>query len=291
MNFQDSLKRKGAIMVSGMGRSGTSWVGDMINSNNDCRVLFEPFFPGRVPEANGFEYIQYLNPEHDDPKLARQAGLILSGRLHNQWVDRSSLPFPCSHILIKDIRTNLMLGWLKKIEPELRIVVVIRQPLQVILSWKKLKWGRGWANKKRDIDIILSQKMLLEDYPVIKEALNLVDIDDFFESLVLQWCIFQMVPMRQFCDNDIYYLFYEKLVTRPDEELARLLHFLTMRTEKKLDTSLLLSQSQTNFLGRDYRKDTDLLLNGWKNEFSLKQREKAQTIMGLFSLDVPYCYE
>ncbi len=64
-----------------------------------------------------------------------------------------------------------------------------------------------------------------------------------------------------------------------------------MRTEKKLDTSLLLSQSQTNFLGRDYRKDTDLLLNGWKNEFSLKQREKAQTIMGLFSLDVPYCYE
>ena len=52
------------IIVAGMGRSGTTWGVNIINHDNSYRVLFEPFSPASVVEAEEFEYVQYIRFPH-----------------------------------------------------------------------------------------------------------------------------------------------------------------------------------------------------------------------------------
>ena len=62
-----------SIILAGMGRSGTTWAGNIINYDQSYRILFEPFLPARVKEAKGFEYLQYLNPDCDNVTLAKSS--------------------------------------------------------------------------------------------------------------------------------------------------------------------------------------------------------------------------
>ena len=134
--------------LSGMGRSGTTWAAEVINCDGKYRIVFEPFNPHHVDEARSFEYIQYLSGENRNIALMTSARGILNGRVSNRWVDRESRPGVFRRRIIKDIRSNLMLAWLGAIAPRMPIVLLIRHPLSVALSWLKLGWGteanKGW---------------------------------------------------------------------------------------------------------------------------------------------------
>ena len=75
------------ILISGMGRSGTTWLSEIINHDNKYRDIFEPFNPNKVPYAKEFKYIQYLNNENKDLKLSNTAKSILSGKIRSNWTD------------------------------------------------------------------------------------------------------------------------------------------------------------------------------------------------------------
>ena len=281
MNSHSSIP---PVLVSGMGRSGTTWVGDLINYDNTYRELFEPFFPGRVQEADCFNYIQYLNPQTEDAHLENQAQTILAGKLRNNWVDRKADALQNPNILVKEIRTNLMLGWLKRIVPGLKIVVLIRHPLQVVHSWFRMGWGRNAQGTIRDIDLILSQERMLQDYPEIINLSNMFNLDDYFESVVFQWCLFNYIPQKQLQASENHVLYYEDLILKPYQALEDLFCYLERPYQKETLCRNLSIPSQTNYLLRDPRKDKQYLLNGWREAFTQKQKDKAISIVGAFGL-------
>ncbi|QJR81958.1 hypothetical protein CA267_014960 [Alteromonas pelagimontana] len=284
----DVGKDDDVIFMSGMGRSGTTWLGDIVNYDRKSRILFEPFHPTKVKEANKFEYIQYLNPEETDETLEKQARTILAGKVRNSWVDRDNHKFFYYKRIIKDIRCNLMLGWLKKLSKDLPIILPIRHPLQVVSSWSNLGWGKETEGNRSDFEIIMSQQKLLSDFPLIKKAAESIDSSDFVERTVFLWCVFYYVPLQQLKPAQFHIVYYENLIIEYESEVRKLFRYLEKPFNLTLIEKSLNRSSSTNFLKRDFETDQAQLIEGWKSTFTTEQIEKAQHLLAMFKLDALY---
>src|SRR5579872_5089703 len=76
---------KSSIFLGGVGRSGTTWVSDVINARNDYRLMFEPFYPEKVPLCRPFRYRQYLRPTDSNTTYLTVGQTILSGKIRNAF--------------------------------------------------------------------------------------------------------------------------------------------------------------------------------------------------------------
>jgi hypothetical protein len=276
------------IILAGMGRSGTSWAAGLINYDQSYRILFEPFCPWVVKEARPFEYMQYINPQCQNPILVGQAKKILSGRPRNYWVDCENPKILYRRRIIKEIRGNLMLGWLKKISPQTPIVLMIRHPLAVTASWLHLGWGQELKGKRSEFSILTSKKVLLKDFPIIGEVMEIIDQSSLFEQILFQWCVFYYVPFRTLIKRETFLLFYENLILDPENELKSLFQYLAQPYDWERVHKIIRRASSTNYLKRDFNKDRSRLLTGWKARFSEEQIQRARTILAMFELDQVY---
>ncbi|MEB3357983.1 MAG: sulfotransferase domain-containing protein [Synechococcales bacterium] len=277
-----------AVVLAGMGRSGTTWLAELVNADGRDRIVFEPFFAARVPEAAGFDYLQYLRPSQDAPLLVGQARAILAGKVRNAWVDRDNQGWFYRHRIIKDIRCNLMLAWLKAIAPAIPIVLIVRHPLAVTASWLKLGWGKELDGDRTDVDILTAQPALFEDFPVLGDLLDAIDPMSRFEQILFEWCVLHLVPYQQFQAGGAHLLFYENLVLQPERELRSLFEFLQKPFDWGKMQSVVGSASSTNFLKRSFRDDRMSQLDRWQESFDAAQRDRASQILARCGLDSFY---
>ena len=266
------------IFLAGTGRSGTTWVSNIINYNNSYRYIFEPFHSYFVDICKDFKYRQYLRPENNDEKYIEPARKILSGKIKNKWVDRFNKKFLCKKRLIKDIRANLMLKWIKTQFPEIKVILLLRHPGAVANSRIKLNW-------EDHLDILLSQEELMEDFlnPFKKDILAAKTI---FEKNIFLWCIENYVPLKQFSRNEILVTFYEKYAVSPEEEIDKLFKCLG----KNYDQSIYRVLKKPS---PEVRKESALISGGsiidkWKENITKEQLERAIDILSLFELDSIY---
>jgi hypothetical protein len=274
-----------SILLAAVGRSGTTWVSDIINYNNDHRYIHEPFHPYRVKEARGFQYIQYLRPENCEPRYLKPAKALLSGRARNRWTDSDNKTIFARKRLIKDIRVNLLLKWIHTNFPGIPIILLFRHPCAVANSWLKLGWGQEDLGGKSDIEVCLSQRELMKDFlkPFRK---HIESAQSDFEKQVFFWCMQYYVPLKQFKRGEIHLCFYENLCENPHEEIKNLFDFLGKKFDEKVLGTLRTPSSVS-------RKDSAIvkgtsLIDSWRAQVTDQDLEKALDILKLFGLDKIY---
>lgn len=205
-----------SIMVAGTGRSGTTWVTELIASQVPCRIMFEPFHSRRIEAFQRFHYFQYMRPNEQNQELRAYCRRIFSGDIRHRWIDhRATRLFP-QYRLVKDIRANLFLRWLHTSFPEVPLLFIIRHPCAVVLSRMQLAWSTD-----EEIDSFLSQPKLIDDFladkiEVVKRAKTAE------EKHAIVWCISNLVPIQQFQSHQLHAIFYENLCTQPEREFARM---------------------------------------------------------------------
>jgi hypothetical protein len=277
-------------LLAGMGRSGTTWVMDIMNHKNDYRTIFEPFLPSEVPEAFCFKIHHYIRPNTVDPLLERQARLILGGGVKNKWVDIGKKRKLVYHKrIVKDIRCNLMLPWLKSLIPDMPIILLVRHPLAIAYSWEKLSTmpeDPMW-NDRRDFQLILSQNTLLNDYQIIRQAANEINTSSIMETILFIWCVLYYVPIKQLKQGDVYITTYEDLVLNPEKAFTGLFNHLGVEMDWSEIHFLFDKPSITNFLKRDF-KEMEKVLLGWKSRYSKEELKRANHILRLFDLQDIY---
>ena len=274
-NYKDS------IFLAGVGRSGTTWVSDVINHNNEYRYIHEPFHPHRVRQVKHFQYMQYLRPQDKDPELTKTAETILSGRFRGLWTDADNTTIFSSQRLIKDIRANFLLRWLYENFWGMPIILLFRHPCAVANSWLKLGWGTEESGTRSDIEICLSQKELMDDF--LEPFKNDIQkAKDDFEKHVFLWCIQYYVPLRQFRPGEIHLAFYEELCENPEKEIQRLFSFIG----KELNTDVF---DKLKIPSSVIRKESPIvtgndMIKAWKDQITEEQTKKAIEILNLFGL-------
>ena len=263
-----------AVFLAGSGRSGTTWLSEVINYKGGYRYVFEPFNPARVSAFGHFRSKQYLRADDTSEAFLEPARLALSGALRDPWTDRFNARFVARRRLIKDIRANLLLFWMRANFPGMPIVLLLRHPCAVVTS----RLAVGW---KDNLDETMAQQDLVEDFLLPVEAEIRAARDDFERHLFL-WCIDNYVPLRQFAKGEIHLVFYEDLLENPEGGLRSLFGFLG----EDLDDSVYDKLGRPSPLSR---RDASLpSVDGWRAHVGDRQLERTAEILALFGLDRLY---
>ncbi|HSJ64600.1 MAG TPA: sulfotransferase domain-containing protein [Gemmatimonadaceae bacterium] len=266
-------------LIAGMGRSGTTWVAAVVNHDFSHRIVFEPFRPHVVRAAEAFGPFPYVRPADRDGTRVAAAEAILSGRTPRGTVDRGHRGRVFRRRIVKEVRCNLMLGWLQAIRPRMPIVLVMRNPFAVAASWVRLGWGRVPGEARSEVDVILAQDELLEDFPVVSQAASAVDPGDPFERSMFQWAVAHLVPLRQLDMRAAHLLHYEDLILRPDETVDMLAAYLDRSIAGPGRDRALAANTDTDFLGRGSDADRRALLGEFREVLSQRQLARGREIL------------
>jgi hypothetical protein len=269
---------RNSIFLAGSGRSGTTWLSEVINHRNEYRYIFEPFYPDKVSLCKNFRRKQYLRPEDRREEFLEPARKILSGDVRNGWTDRFNRKLVVRGRLIKDIRANLLLGWLRTNFPEMPLVLMLRHPCAVTVS----RLGLGW---KDILDETMDQEELVEDHLSPFEA-EIRNARSPFEQSIFLWCIENYVPLRQLAHSEFHLVFYENLCTDPEREIRRLHSFIG----KDLDEDIYRNVGRPSHLSRPESAAVlgERPVDSWVNSVETAQVERAVEILSLFGLDHVY---
>jgi len=275
---------RNTILLSSLGRSGSTIVSSIINYKNEYRIIFEPFKHDKVKAAAQFNYPTYLDPNDTSENVVISMEKILSGRIRTWWTDKPNEKIITNKRLIKDIYTNLMLEWIKKHYPEIPIILLVRNPFATIESWNRSGWGYLGPKKR-----MLEQKNLLE--PLLPENV-FYNYEKATKPLInhfYNWCINYYVPLKTFCNSEVFVTYYENYLTHSADEVKKLFSYLNKTfNEEALD--------ELNKFSFTTRKDSPLqqgenVVLAWRKKYSADEMSACINVLSQFGLDTLYDFE
>ena len=273
------------IWLIGDGRSGTTWISDLINYDRKYREMFEPFHPRFIKKMNFLLPHQYVRAHDESTQLKKIATDVFTGKLTHRRIDSNNYPGVYKGLLIKDIFSNLFSYWVSLNFPKVKIVLLIRNPFSVALSkYKKKSWF--WVTNPI---ALLNQKNLYEDYLYPFEELirETASKNDYILNQVLIWSIINYIPLRQFGPDDIRIIFYEQVYTNPNQEISKLLSSDLEKYHLNLEGEIITSPSR--FAGAESNIVREVSpINSWKNEMTVQQIDAGFGILEEFGFEKLY---
>ncbi len=274
-----------AVWVVGDGRSGTTWLANILNYNKKYRYMFEPFHPRLVEIMKDYPLYYYLRPDEDNAYFYKIYRAIFRGNFRYPRVDQYNYKFIYRKRIVKDIFSNLYIKWAHTKFPSVKKIFIMRHPFAVVASKIKLK---NWIWME-DPKMFLSQEKLYKDY--LKHFEDVIQCaDDFFEKQMVIWAIVHHIPLHQLDLGDVYLMFYEKLCTNPQEEIKRLFSFIGEgeSTDNRLYKKFK-KPSQTCHNESAILKNSNLI-DGWRRVLSDSQIKRGINILSKFGLEKIYNY-
>lgn len=282
---------KDVIWVTGDGRSGTTWLSDLINWHGKYRVLFEPFHPQLVKDVQQYDFFQYLKIDDLDSPLSFFLNSVFSGKFKHLRSDTSQLQILYKGLIVKDIFSNLMIPWVNHNLPLVKKIMVVRNPFAVALSKQKKK-GWTWMTEPRDF---LKQKDLYSDYLAPFENVIVSVGDDYIEKQILIWAIVHYIPFKYLSKEDIHLVFYEDLVQYHTSKLNQVFHYLhgeehadTILENEKLKNKIKRPSRTSGIASGSTLMEGKNPLTSWKNELSTRQIDRGIEILQKFNLENIY---
>ena len=239
------------VFITGSGRSGTSWLANICNYQNDFRYLFEPLNPSNLSINH---CIQWSLPSHAASPVL---DAMLLGKISNKWVNSRNKRFFAKRRLIKEIRSNWMLPWINKHYPKTKVVMIIRNPLDVAASRKALSQrddNSQWVWLP-SLEELLKEKSLID-------ALNKQQFEALYAQIgngivmetVADWCINNLLILNQPERQSCYVVYYEELINDGVEVAKRLLNYIGVSISENLEQTLLQrSETSRSNLGTQWR--------------------------------------
>lgn len=141
-----SLKR---IAIHGAPRSGTTWLGEILNSNEHVIYKYQPLF--------SYAFKSFLDEQASAEKIDRffNAIALTADEFLDQKAQRENGELPvfskaeATHIVYKEVRYHHILSNMLQQDPGLKLVAVIRNPLAVMASWlaapREFRRDLGWS--------------------------------------------------------------------------------------------------------------------------------------------------
>jgi hypothetical protein len=265
------------IILAGSGRSGTTWLGNILAAQPTTRVIFEPLDHRRVSEAVVFPLRPYARPQGEYPHWQPALAQILAGSVHNDWVDREQSKwwprFLTTRRLVKEIRANLLLGWISE-QFGCPIVYMMRHPCAVVHSRLKLGW-------ETHLDTFTNQAELVADY--LTPYMDLIlGAETAVERHAVMWCIENLVPMRQMAQYDWIFCTYEMLCQQPEVEAGRILsqlrmhpNWLTRRAVRQVSS---VARADSAVVGQED------LLRSWQNKMETADIDAILHLVDAFDI-------
>ena len=226
------------IIIAGFGRSGTTWLSDIISKALGGLILFEPFHPLVCDTA---EDIIYSSNKTFSKAIKTHWEQIISGPCPNRWLIRNHLRSPIDKVPeaylqdiwrksptigYKAIRTNHLLDQTIQSFPEGVLLYIIRHPLAVLASinnrprfWEEFGWS--WHYQKFIKELKEAKRPKVEKWLVQEKMLRTTN-----EQIIFMWAVSQEIALAQVRSVSGLVICYEDLYLKPFEETTKILSHL-----------------------------------------------------------------
>jgi Sulfotransferase domain len=297
------------IVVTGMARCGTSWVGKLLQAGGGLTYINEPLNPdhppGRSPgvlNASVERHYQYIGEHNEDGWLAAfddtlrlRYHVVAELRRNRSTYDLARMAkyatgFLAGRLLgrralLDDPYALLASEWLAN-RLGCRVVVVVRDPVAMVASWKRL----GWTT---DLGELLHQPALMRDWlePFRRELETVSASGDVVDRVALLWRLLYLVAAEyeRRCPA-IQVVRYEDLATEPVACFADLYATLGLDFDERAEAEVVRSTtgsvrrtahrwslsrsglSKTGFRPMDSRANLD----AWKRHLDAGEANRAR---------------
>lgn len=239
---------KNPILITGSHRSGSTWVGRVIESCNQISYYAEPMNPNIKINRFIFEYkipklwfpaIDYLN----DTAYLRGYKRILNGHFPLKELFPRNLKelkyfltlnykaFTKKRVLLKDPISLFSSEWIYDNFDTLNIVL-IRGPEAFISSLKKNKWTFNFNNLLKQNDLI--DKFFFEYKDDIELFSKKNDIDIIDQGILLWNIIHTYIYLMIIKNPNWYFVSHEALSKKPILEFKKIFQYLNLDFDDKV---------------------------------------------------------
>ncbi|MDH5680395.1 MAG: sulfotransferase [Spirochaetota bacterium] len=287
------------ILVTGSHRSGTTWVGRMIDLDPQIHYIFEPF---NLTENNtpckkcGYfleNWFHYVLPEEHD-KFYRH----FSHLLHNPPFDAGAVKYKHAGLLklitkrlrllanrkkqralIKDPIALYSSEWLSETF-NLDVVIMIRHPAAFVSSLKRLNWGHPFSH-------FLNQDMLMTDHlSQFKDMITLYSSEkqDIIDQAILLWKTAHfMISLFKKKHPNWHFIRHEDISANPIREFEMLYNKLNIPYTEKIKAVIKTYTSGDNPSGAEKgvahagKLDSKANIHNWKKILSPEEINKIRS--------------
>jgi hypothetical protein len=208
--FLDRTRPRRTTVLYSSGRSGSTWLSELLHSIPGTRLVFEPFHPRHgLKELADFRY-RYVPPGDSIPLLDDTYSAVLSGSRTTPWIEQLNKPwsFVYTSRIVKLVRVNLLVPWLVQRHPDHRYILLLRHPAAVVLSQLRKGWQLSSARIK-------AQGALLEQ-PAISALEKFGWPTSGFLSNLVFWAAENSLAIEHALASNSMIVFYEELCSSPD---------------------------------------------------------------------------
>lgn len=208
------------IFVAGSGRSGTTWVAEVLSKQLDMTLIDEPFNVGPnmnwKPAKHGFRKVNYW-PNGGCQEEKKYVQKIANGKeLHLPWHRFNMVRLLRSDgYIVKTVLVNPCFAEILELT-ESPGIFLIRHPCGVVSSQRN---HPGWAHFSKESRSLPPE--LIRDYPRFDAAYD--SISSQLEVLAFWWAVENIIPLRGQHPHPWELVSYESLVRNPVVEFSRLI--------------------------------------------------------------------
>ena len=216
------------VLVSGVARSGSTWIAEVLSHATRARLIFEPFAPDFFP-AYTFNNFTFHLKDDEDPALEAFCARLFGGRMRHRWIDSEPNTIRPRVRLVKAVRANLMLGWLGARFPDVRIILVSRNPWSVVRSRVHLHW-----DPQPDLQALACQPRLLENLGTLADDVFAARRMPEPEANAVLWAVNTRAPLVNPPPDSWIDCRYEALAANPQPAFTSLLERLGLPVYSRL---------------------------------------------------------
>ncbi|GII52914.1 sulfotransferase family protein [Planotetraspora thailandica] len=245
------------VLVTGLPRSGTSWVGKMLTASGHLVYVNEPLNPQRPPgrspgvlAASVSHRFQYICADAETPWLEAFSGTVA---LRYRWlaeIRRNRRPGDLARMakygtafgvgslrgrraLLDDPFALLSAAWFAE-RLGCQVIVLVRDPVSFVASWHRLGWNVDFGE-------LLGQPLLVRDHPCV-ERLRPLDSHDPLAKAAALWSVARQVTRAMAVRTPgIRVVSFEELASAPQDGFRDLYDWCglpwTTRTARRIDAA------------------------------------------------------
>ncbi|MEO0517166.1 MAG: sulfotransferase domain-containing protein [Cyanobacteria bacterium P01_A01_bin.116] len=238
--------RENKILILGDGRSGTTWIQQVLNHDGRFIEFFEPFHKNKIHSENFYPVSDSLYSK-ESYILDIVNGLGVQKRVS----EKPKIPL-YRGILIKDVSCFFWLEKLNNLCPSLKFIGVVRNPISVALS--KMKYGH-WCKAEE-----------FKGFPVNDEQRSQID-NDLWDIItksakseflwhILNWSHLNSILIGHAKQFGFPIVFYENLKADPEKHFETIFNYLNLNDFQSDCTSNLMAALSRSSKTTNHRAQT-----------------------------------
>ena len=277
------------IYIFSTARSGSSWLMEMLATQDGMKFINEPLLIDRLKNGNSpipasWEFL--LPNANREDALRKYFNELTSNKLGVG----SPTPFTQFHrwfsdrVVFKILRCKDLMNWFED-EFNCQIIYLLRHPIPTNLSRSEYELLYLYRKNEEYWNKYLTKSQR-------KYCLSIIESGTEMQKKILDWCLQNLPPIRFLDRRNWLCLYYEDWVMNPQMNIQKTAEFLQFNDHEKIlkqharaSGSTGLSDHQTKAFF-DNPTGSDFLINKWRSKISDKEEQSLFEILQNLEIDV-----